>query len=200
MKEPLPRSFFARDTLTVAREILGQTLVAAGNNERVAGTIVEVEAYIGEGDQASHARSGQTDRNRTMYGLAGCAYVYFIYGMHYCFNVVTEMEGFPAAVLVRALEPVEGIEAMTARRGGRRGAELANGPAKLCQALAVDRAFDGADMCALDAILWMERGDVVADELVVRGPRVGVRGDDLARAAPWRLFVRGNPFVSRHGR
>ena len=125
MNPRLGRSFFARDTLVVARELLGQRLVAAGVEGRTSGFIVEVEAYVGEGDRASHARSGPTQRNRAMYGPAGCAYVYFIYGMHYCLNIVTGEDGFPAAVLIRALEPVEGTQEMETRRGGKRGVELA---------------------------------------------------------------------------
>jgi len=193
----LDRSFFARDTLLVARELLGQRLVATGAEGRASGFIVEVEAYIGEGDRASHARSGLTRRNRTMYGPAGCAYVYFIYGMHYCLNIVTGDAGFPAAVLIRALEPAEGIDVMAARRGGKSGAELASGPAKLCQALAIDRRCDGVDVCASDSPLFVESVPAVLEDTVVRGPRVGVGGDAHARTVPWRLQLDGSPYVSR---
>jgi DNA-3-methyladenine glycosylase len=115
----LGQDFFARDTLVVARELLGRRLVRVFKEQRLSGRIVEVEAYIGEKDQASHASCGPTERNAPMYGPPGHAYVYLIYGMHHCFNVVTEREGYPAAVLVRALEPLEGIEEMRERRGGR---------------------------------------------------------------------------------
>jgi len=187
----LSREFFARDTLTVARELLGQRLVRVLDGQRLSGRIVEVEAYVGEEDQASHARCGATRRNAPMYGPAGHAYVYFIYGMHYCLNVVTEREGYPAAVLVRALEPLEGLEVMRVRRGGVPDAQLASGPARLCQALEIDRRFDGADLCAPGALLFLEQDAPVPDEAAACGPRIGVRGDEVALAAPWRWYVRG---------
>ena len=193
----LGREFFARDTLTVARELLGERLVRTLGGERASGRIVEVEAYIGETDQASHARSGRTKRNGAMYGPPGHAYIYLIYGMHHCLNIVTEGEGFPAAVLIRALEPEAGIDAMRLRRGGRDGVQLTGGPARLCQALGIDRRLDGADLCAPDARLYLERGMDVADSAVVYGPRVGVRGDALARRVPWRLYLSDNQHVSR---
>ena len=197
----LTRDFFVRDTLTVARELLGQRLVRVWEGGRLVGRVVEVEAYVGEEDRACHARCGRTERNRAMYGPAGHAYVYFVYGMHHCLNVVTDQEGFPAAVLVRAVEPLEGIETMRARRGGRPALQLVSGPARLCQALAIDRRFDGADLCAADARLFIEAGAGVSDEHVAAGSRVGVRGDEAALTAPWRLYVRDSEYVShRKGR
>jgi DNA-3-methyladenine glycosylase len=186
----LSRGYFSRDTLGVARDLLGQRLVRVLDGVRVSGRIVEVEAYVGEGDQASHARCGRTARNAPMYGPPGHAYVYFIYGMHHCLNVVTEREGYPAAVLLRALEPLEGIEGMRVRRGGVADVQLTNGPARLCQALEIDRRFDGADLCAPGALLFLEEDEAVPDEAVASGPRIGVRGDEAARAAPWRFYVR----------
>jgi DNA-3-methyladenine glycosylase len=194
--ERLARTFYARETLTVARELLGQRLVRLLDGQRIAGRIVEVEAYIGEEDRACHAAPGRTARNAVMYGPAGHAYVYFIYGMHHCLNVVTEREGFPAAVLVRALEPVEGIAVMRAHRGGREGAELTNGPAKLCYALDIDRALNGVDLVTSEE-LWLERDLAIAGDRVATGPRVGVRGDERAVTVAWRFWVAGNPFVSR---
>ncbi len=185
----LSRDFFARDTLAVARDLLGRLLVRELDGERLSGRIVEVEAYIGEEDQASHARCGRTARNAAMYGPPGHAYVYLIYGMHYCLNLVTGEEGFPAAVLVRALQPLEGIERMRAHRHSRADHHLTDGPGRLCQALAIDRRFDGADLCAPESVLFLETGCPVADEAVVRGPRVGVRGDEFALSAPWRFYV-----------
>jgi DNA-3-methyladenine glycosylase len=195
--EHLGRDFFARDTLTVARELLAQRLVRVLDGERLSGRIVEVEAYVGEADQACHARSGRTERNAPMYGPPGCAYVYFVYGMHHCLNVVTEREGFPAAVLIRALEPLEGIEAMQVHRGGRADVELLSGPARLCQALGIDRRFDGVDLCALGAHIFIERAAAVPDEAVAAGPRIGVRGDETALAAPWRFYLWDSRYVSR---
>ena len=193
----LNRAFFAQDTLSVARGLLGQRLVRILDGERLSGRIVEVEAYVGEKDQASHAQCGRTERNAPMYGPPGHAYVYFVYGMHHCFNVVTEREGFPAAVLVRALEPLEGIEAMQERRGGRVGVELTSGPARLCQALGIDRRFDGVDLCAPDVVLFIEGNGTMPDAAVTAGPRVGVRGDERALVAPWRLYEQDNRYVSR---
>lgn len=202
----LSRDFFARDTLTVARDLLGRRLVrvrdggdslpSAGEGQRVAGRIVEVEAYVGEDDEACHANCGPTERNAPMYGPPGHAYVYFIYGMHHCFNVVTERQGYPAAVLVRALEPLEGLEEMRQRRDGRSDEELTDGPANLCQALDIDRRLNGLDLCAPDAPLFIEAGHPVPDDAVTTGPRVGVRGDEAALNAPWRFYVQGSRYVS----
>jgi DNA-3-methyladenine glycosylase len=192
----LERSFYGHDTLTVARELLGQRLVRHLNGQRIAGRIVEVEAYIGEGDKACHAAPGRTARNAVMYGPPGHAYVYFIYGMHYCFNAVTEREGSPAAVLVRALEPLEGVGVMRRHRKGREGVELTNGPAKLCYALAIDRALNGVDLVRGEE-LWLERGEPVPDADVATGPRVGVRGDERALTVPWRFWIAVNRYVSK---
>ncbi len=194
----LPRAFYERDTLTVARALLGQRLVRVVEGERLSGRIVEVEAYLGEDDQASHARIGPTRRNAPMYGPPGHAYVYFIYGMHWMFNIVTEPAGIPAAVLVRAIEPEEGIEVMRQRRRGRPDRELTNGPARLCQALAIDGSLNGVDLCD-GRLLFVEAAPSVPDAQVARGPRVGVRGDRRALTAPWRFWVRGNPYVSKGG-
>lgn len=192
----LGRDFYRRDTLIVARELLGKKLVRILEGERLSGLIVEVEAYIGEEDKASHASCGRTPRNEVMYGPPGYAYIYFIYGVHYCFNVVTEEEGFPAAVLVRALEPMEGLELMRANRPGHSDRELTNGPAKLCQALAIDGALNGTDLCTSEE-LFIEEGRAVAGEEIAASPRIGVKGDKVAISVPWRFYIRGSGFVSR---
>lgn len=192
----LKRDFYERDTLTVARELLGKRLVRVVEGKRLSGLIVEVEAYIGEEDQASHASCGPTPRNEVMYGLPGYAYVYFIYGMHHCFNVVTEEKGFPAAVLVRALKPTEGLDLMRRNRPGCPNGELTNGPAKLCQALAIDGALNGADLCTGEE-LFVEEGRAVADEEIATTTRIGIRGDEGARSVPWRFYIRENEFVSQ---
>ena len=194
--ERLERAFYNRDTLTVARELLGQRLVRRLDGRRVAGRIVEVEAYVGETDTACHAHRGRTARNAVMFGSPGYAYVYFIYGMHHCFNAVTDREGYAAAVLVRALEPLEGIEAMRARRKGRAGIELTNGPAKLCYALGIDRALNSIDLVTSEE-LWLEHDAPVASEQIVAGPRVGVRGDDFALTVEWRFWIGENRYVSK---
>lgn len=191
----LPRAFFARNTLSVAGELLGAYLVRVmEDGEVLAGRIVETEAYIGEEDKACHAAHGRTPRNAVMYGPPGHAYVYFIYGMYYCLNVVTEEEGFPAAVLIRALEPVAGIARMRTHRAGRPLHELTSGPGKLCQALAIDRSLNGMDLCA-HSVLFIAPPDA-APEHIKAGPRIGVRGDALARERLWRFYIEGTPFLS----
>ncbi len=192
----LERAFFARGTLEVARDLLGCQLVRVMEGQRVSGRIVETEAYIGEADEASHARPGRTRRNASMYGPPGHVYVYLIYGIHHCFNVVSESEGFPAAVLIRALEPQEGLEVMRRRRGGRPDHELTAGPGRLCEALDIDLRLDGADLCAPDSRLFLEAGLSVPEKEVMAGSRINVRGSAATVSAPWRFYVRGNRHVS----
>ena len=197
----LPRTFYTRaGVLAVARDLLGQRLVVpAPDGTRVAGTIVETEAYRGPADRASHAFGGRrTRRTETMYAVGGTAYVYLVYGMHDQFNVVTGVENVPHAVLVRALEPVEGVEIMRRRRGVLSNRELTNGPGKLCQALGIDRRLDAADL--LGSRVWLEPGDRrVPLSAVARGPRVGIDYAGTWAAMPWRFWIRGNAFVSRSG-
>jgi DNA-3-methyladenine glycosylase len=192
----LSRAFYTRDTLSVARDLLGQRLVRLRDGERLSGRIVEVESYIGEGDEACHASRGRTRRNAAMYGPPGHAYVYLIYGMYHCLNLVTEEDGIPAAVLVRALEPLGGLEIMRQLRGRADPAELTSGPGRLCQALDIDRSFDRADLCGSRAQLFLEPAPRLPDNRVAAGPRVGVTGDANAVSAPWRLYVPDSPFVS----
>jgi DNA-3-methyladenine glycosylase len=129
--------------------------------------------------------------------LSAHAYVYFVYGMDHCLNVVAGREGYPAAVLIRALEPLEGIEVMRARRGDRPDAQLTSGPARLCQALDIDRRFDGADLFAPDTLLFLEEDAPIPDDAVATGPRIGVRGNEVAITIPWRFYIRDNRYVSR---
>ena len=195
----LSREFFAQDTLTVARLLLGKRLVRRLNGQRLSGRIVEVEAYSGQDDKGCHASVGRTARNDVMFGPPGHAYVYFTYGMHWMFNVVSEAEGFPAAVLLRALEPLEGIPTMERNRKGRTGFELCGGPAKLAQALQITRALNGADLCARrGAELWLEDAPPILDGDIVTGPRVGL--DSVPEpwlSKPWRFYIADSPFVSR---
>src|SRR5690606_2172802 len=146
MSNRLPREFFLRDPVAVARSLLGQRLVRVANDVRTAGLIVEVEAYLGVPDKAAHTSGGRrTPRNESMWGVGGRAYVYFTYGMHHCLNVVVGEAGHPVAVLLRALEPTQGLDAMRRRRPrARRDRDLCSGPGKLCQAMAIDRQLDGA--------------------------------------------------------
>jgi len=199
----LPRAWLARDAATVARELLGQRLVRVlPDGRRLAGVIVETEAYLGPVDRASHAFGGRrTGRNEAMYARAGTAYVYFTYGMHPCVNVVCAEEGDPQAVLIRALRACEGLGAMVAlRRGPGRAVpvdtDLCRGPARLCRAMAIDRALNGSDLVEGRA-LWLERGDRVADQLVARSARVGVEYAGAWASRRLRWYVEGDASVSR---
>jgi DNA-3-methyladenine glycosylase len=191
--------FYTRpDALLVARELLGKRLVVpASTGERVSGRIVEVEAYCGAEDKASHAyRNRRTARTGTMFGRGGTAYVFFVYGMHHQFNVVTGPEGLPHAVLVRALEPDEGVEWMHRRRPVENERELTSGPGKLCRALGIDRSYDGEDLRGRR--VWLEdAGALVAPEEIDAGPRVGVAYAEEYAHKPWRFWVKGSAFVSR---
>ncbi len=185
----LPRTFYARPTLTVARELLGARLVRILDGRRLSGIITETEAYIGEEDLGCHARAGRTKRTAVMYGPPGHAYVYFTYGMHWCLNAVTEREGFPAAVLIRAIYPVEGVDVIAARRNGRD----TNGPAKLTQALGISGEENGLDLCTQASGLWIEAGESVPDEAVTTGPRVGLNNvPEPWKSIPWRFTLRAS--------
>jgi DNA-3-methyladenine glycosylase len=192
----LARAFFARPTLDVARGLIGQRLVRVERGRRLSGRIVETEAYIGREDLGCHAHVSRTARNEVMWGPPGHAYVYFTYGMHWLLNVVTEHEGRPAAVLLRGLLPLEGLPAMRRRRGGAPEGHLADGPAKLCQALAVDRSFNGYDLCAGQSRLFIERARTPSHVKVTVGPRVGLNTvPEPWRSKPWRfrLVASGDP-------
>ena len=195
----LSREFFDQDTLIVARSLLGKRLVRRWNGQRLVGRIVETEAYIGEQDKGCHAAVGRTARNKVMFGPPGHAYVYFTYGMHWMLNVVTEAEEFPAAVLIRALEPLCGIAAMEHNRKRCNGVELCSGPAKLAQALDITRALNGADLCLRrGAGLWLEDAPPISDDDLGASPRVGLnRTPEPWKSLPWRFYVRGNEFVSK---
>jgi len=190
--QPIPREFYHKPTLSVARELLGKYLYRKYESRYLVGMIVEVEAYIGQTDPACHAAVGKTTRNAVMFGPPGYAYVYFIYGVHYCLNVVTEGEDFPAAVLIRALEPVQGIEVMKKLRNTSDVRNLTNGPGKLCQALGIDRQLNGADLCGEE--LFITEGKTVAVSGIVQTPRIGIR---VGTEHHWRFYIKDNPHVSR---
>jgi DNA-3-methyladenine glycosylase len=197
----LPREFYTRkNVLEVARDLLGKKLVVPNKNgARVAGIIVETEAYRGPEDRASHAYNGRrTQRTETMYGMGGTAYVYFVYGMYHQFNVVTNVEGVPHAILVRAVEPVEGLDFIRRRRRGRPEYELTSGPGRLCLALGIDLGLDKADL--LGDRVWIEEGVSISPRQIARGPRVGIDYAEEWAMKPWRFWVRDNPFVSRAGK
>lgn len=223
----LGRDFYARPTLTVARELLGKVLISESPEGRTAGRIVEAEAYIGESDPACHAARGRTPRNAIMYGPAGYAYVYFTYGMHFMFNIVTEAEDFPAAVLIRAVEPLEGLALMRWRRGVRQLIDLCSGPAKLCRAMGIARNLLGSDLCAGPLTIeearripaGVEAGGAGSASAGNGSPSPALRRQGSRDAQPltdapqifwspriginagvdrlWRCYLAGNPHVSR---
>jgi DNA-3-methyladenine glycosylase len=187
----LRRDFYARPAVTVARALIGTVLVRREPGGELRGRIVEAEAYTGQTDPGSHAFRGPTPRNRVMFGPAGRLYVYLSHGMHYCMNVVTDTDGVAGAVLLRALEPLQGIEVMERRRGGRPLVELCNGPGKLCQAFGIGREEYGADLETSD--VWIED-----DGYTPQGVGVSARiGLTAGRELPLRYFLENSPFVSR---
>ena len=191
------RSFFERPTLQVARDLLGTRLVRLQDGIRLAGIIVETEAYRGQNDLGCHARAGLTPRTRVMFGPPGHAYIYFTYGMHWMLNFVTEDQGFPAAVLIRALHPLQGLEVIAARRNGQPPARWTDGPAKICQALNIDGSLNGVDLCASPAALFIEAGPPIPDSAVTTGPRVGLSSvPEPWKSIPWRFFVKSGFFTT----
>lgn len=203
-REPLARAFFSRPGPIVARELLGTLLLRSDEAGVTGGVIVETEAYGGSDDAASHARAGSTRRTATMFGPPGHAYVYRIYGLHWCLNVVTEEPGQAGAVLIRALLPTVGSELMRHRRGrpADRLERLCAGPARICQALAIDGGLDGHDLTTGHR-LWMvgppaaETSDETREEAVLIGPRVGVDYAGASAARRWRFGSSGSPALSR---
>jgi DNA-3-methyladenine glycosylase len=188
MPQPLSRGFYDRSAVIVARKLLGARLVRIRDEGRLEGIITEVEAYLGEEDLACHARAGRTRRTAILYGRPGHAYVYFTYGMHWLLNAVTGREGFPAAVLIRAIRPAAGIEIMSARRNGGGF----DGPAKLTQAMGIDGRENGADLTHRSSGLWIEKGLRISPRHVTAGPRVGLYGiPEPWKSKPWRFRVQG---------
>jgi DNA-3-methyladenine glycosylase len=195
----LEREFYEReDTLKVARDLLGKVLVVPSENgERVAGRIVETEAYLGAPDKAAHAyRNRRTKRTEILFGPGGRAYVFFIYGMYYQLNIVAGREESPHCVLVRGIEPVEGIEMMRARRGPMKDTNLTSGPGKLCIAFGIDKTFYGADLVRGERI-FIEAGEKPAEKEISEGPRIGIDYAAEFAAKPWRFWLKDNLFVSR---
>ncbi len=195
----LPRTFYDRPTVVVARDLLGRVLVRMLDGERLAGRIVETEAYIGPEDLACHARAGRTARTNVLFGPPGHAYIYFTYGMHWMLNTVTENEGHGSGVLLRALEPLEGVERIAANRQAARGPmpprAWTSGPARLTQALQIDGSLKGTDLTG--DVLFIEPGEPVPDENVQTGPRVGITyTPEPWRSQPWRFWLKDSPFVS----
>jgi DNA-3-methyladenine glycosylase len=195
MRTKLPRLFYSRSTLEVASDLLGKVLVRRLGSRNLAGKIVETEAYVGADDLACHASKGLTARTSVMFGTPGHAYVYMIYGFHFCLNVVTEPPGYPAAVLIRALEPIENVDLMwELRNNPEHETNIASGPGKLCMAMSIDKQLNGADL--LGTTIWIE--DRKLDPGPIRtSPRVGVDYAGEYKDKPWRFFVDGSLHVSR---
>ena len=200
----LPRSFYLRPTLIVAKDLLGKHFIRIIKGKKLEGRIVEVEAYLGEKDPASHTYRGRTQRNEVMFKKGGHLYVYFTYGMHFCANVVTEAEGIGHAVLIRALEPVAGTETMMKNRrttrqndGGQAANEtekrmLTNGPAKLCQAFGIVRAHNGVDLTGDE--IFITEGEPTQDMKILATTRVGIKN---GREKKWRFYLAGSSFISK---
>lgn len=178
----LPRSFYNRDPLLVARDLLGCILRMRRDGRQLMGRIVEVEAYLGTHDEACHSARGRTARTEPMFGPPGYAYVYMIYGMYHCLNVVTEPPGHASAVLIRALEPLRGIEGRT------------DGPGRLCRALGIDRAFNGHDLLSADLHIALDPD--APRPVIVSAPRIGVAYAGTWASEPLRFYIKNNPFVS----
>lgn len=198
----LDRSFFNRDSIIVAQELLGKVLVHEVNGQRISTRIVEVEAYMGITDRAAHSYGGKrTPRVEVMYGGPGFSYVFIIYGMHYCFNIVTREEGIPQAILIRAVEPLEGLDLMAQNRFKKLYDQLTksqikgltNGPGKLCKALQIDKDLNGEDLCG-DS-LYIEEGESEKFN-IIHSKRVGIDYAGEAKDYLWRFYIEGNKYVS----
>lgn len=200
MPKKLPSSFYlCEDTIAAAKGLLGKLIVVPDENgRRVSGIIVETEAYLGVDDRAAHSYNGRrTPRNEITYGKGGHAYVFFIYGMYYQLNIVTGPVDHPHVVLIRAVEPVEGIEIMRQRRGAMKDQNLTSGPGKLCIALNIDRSLNGENLRGKR--IWLENHRSFTDDEIAVGKRIGIdyAGEDADK--PWRFWVEGNIFVSKNG-
>ena len=190
----LPRQFYAQDTLTVARQLIGARLVRLEGHQRITGIIIETEAYCGEEDLGCHAKAGRTPRTAPMYGPPGYAYVYFTYGNHWMLNTVTRPESQPEAVLIRAIIPIEGLALIESRRGQQPRKRWTDGPGKLTQALAITGDFNRVDITMPEAGLYIEQGVSIPDEYVTRTPRIGLNTvPEPWKSIPWRFLAAPPP-------
>ncbi len=194
-KKRLEQSFFSRDTLVVSRELLGMRLVRMDRGRRISGIIAETEAYRGEEDQGCHCKAGRTPRTEVMYGPPGHAYVYFVYGMHWLLNFVTEKPDRPGAVLIRGLIAEEGQEIIARRRSGQPRQRWLDGPAKVCQALAIDGKFNGKNICHPDADLFVEFVSPSGSMQILETPRIGLNSvPEPWKSIPWRFVLDGRGY------
>lgn len=195
MAKHLSRDFFAQPTMEVARQLLGCLLVRVeqtnGRRRRISGIITETEAYCGEEDLGCHAKAGRTKRTEVMYGPAGHAYIYFTYGNHWMLCVVTQAENEPHAILIRAIQPMEGKDLIARRRNGQPEAKWTDGPGKLTKALCLDGKFNGADLTSSKAIIFIEAGQPIPDKQVSIGPRIGLYTvPEPWKSKPWRFLAK----------
>lgn len=198
LSQKLPRSFYLKDTLLIARQLPGKILVYNDGGELFAAKIVETEAYVGKEDESAHSYRGKTERNKVMFNTGGYFYVYFTYGMHFCCNVVVGQEGQGNAVLIRAVEPLLNLEKMKLNRfgktviSGREFINLTNGPAKLCRAFGFDKKHNGTDLCGNS--VFLSEGETIDPERIGVSTRIGIKKSvDL----PWRFYIKNNGFVSK---
>ncbi|AYD40552.1 DNA-3-methyladenine glycosylase [Clostridium fermenticellae] len=198
----LDRDFFDRDSLIVAQELLGKVIVHIVDGKKLSGKIVEAEAYMGITDKAAHSYGGRrTPRVEVMYGNPGFSYVFIVYGMHYCFNVVTREKGNPQAVLIRAVEPVDGVEYMALNRFNKKYDcltkkqinNLTNGPGKLCKALLIDKSLNGEDLCGSN--LYIEEGENEKFNKIA-SKRIGIDYAEEAKDYLWRFYIEDNLYIS----
>lgn len=197
MNKKLPKDFYlSEDTLTVARELIGKLIVVPDGRRRVSAMIVETEAYLGQIDKAAHSFGGRrTQRTEVMYAVGGTVYVFFVYGMYYQLNVVTGPVDHPHAILIRAAEPIDGIETIRERRGKMPDRNLTSGPGKLCIALGIDKTFNGESFRGKR--IWLEDFREFPDAEIITGPRVGIDYAEEFAEMPWRFRLKDNPFTSR---
>jgi DNA-3-methyladenine glycosylase len=191
--EPLPREFYSRDTRVVARDLLGKYLIRHLNDENIVAKIVEVEAYRGSDDPASHAYKGQTPRNQLMFGKAGFSYVYFTYGKHYCLNVTTEKEGIPGAVLIRAIEIMDGLELARRNRKANSLVNLSNGPGKLTEALNITKIHNGLDLTERNE-LFIRHSEIDRSHEITVSRRIGIKAGSEKL---WRFYIKDSTSVSK---
>jgi len=198
----IPLKFYNQSTLKIAQALLGQFIVREINGRKLMGKIVETESYVGFNDLASHASRGKTDRTKIMFGPAGHAYIYLIYGMYCCFNIVTEKKDYPAAVLIRAVEPIEGIDQMLKNRklqspisNSKFLISISNGPSKFCQAFAIDRKLN--DHALNKKPLYLIKGEKIKPSQMVKATRIGVDYSGEYAKKKWRFYIKGNAFVSK---
>ena len=193
-KQPINRIFYTRDTLKVAKAILGKILVRRTPLGFLTGKIVEAEAYRGTDDPASHSFRGKTIRNEVMFGKPGITYVYFTYGNHHCLNIVTEKSDIPAAVLIRAIEPLKGLESMKRNRSVEKIIDVASGPGKLTKAFQITRKDNNIDVTDSSSNISIHTPIEEKSYQIIQTTRIGIR---LAQELPWRFYIKGNPHVSK---